>query len=43
MGDNVIEAHGLTKYFGSEKVVDTLKLAVQRGLTFWPWACSIFG
>jgi ABC-2 type transport system ATP-binding protein len=34
MGEYVIEAHGLTKYFGSEKVVDTLELAVPRGTVY---------
>jgi|WetSurMetagenome_2_1015567.scaffolds.fasta_scaffold341325_2 ABC-type branched-subunit amino acid transport system ATPase component len=34
MSDNVIETHGLTKYFGHEKVVDTLELAVPRGTVY---------
>ena len=34
MGDNVIETYGLTKYFGREKVVDDLKLAVPRGTIY---------
>jgi ABC-2 type transport system ATP-binding protein len=34
MSDNVIEAHGLTKYFGREKVVDTLEMAVPRGTVY---------
>jgi ABC-2 type transport system ATP-binding protein len=34
MGDNVIEAHSLTKYFGREKVVDTLELAVPYGTVY---------
>jgi ABC-2 type transport system ATP-binding protein len=34
MSDNVVEAHGLTKYFGREKVVDTLDLTVPRGTVY---------
>lgn len=34
MSDNVIETHGLTKYVGHEKAVDTLELAVPRGTVY---------
>jgi ABC-2 type transport system ATP-binding protein len=34
MSDSVIETHGLTKYFGHEKVLDTLELAVPRGTVY---------
>ncbi len=34
MNDTVIETHGLTRYFGSRCVVDTLDLAVPRGCIF---------
>jgi len=34
MGDNVIETYGLTKYFGREKAVDTIKLVVPRGAVY---------
>jgi len=34
LGENVIEARGLTRYFGGRCVVDTLDLAVPRGCIF---------
>lgn len=34
MGDNAIETRGLTKYFGREKVVDTLELTVPHGTVY---------
>jgi len=34
MSDTVIEAHGLTRYFGRNKVVDSLDLHVERGTVY---------
>ena len=34
MTDYVIETHGLTRYFGSKRVVDSLDIAVPRGSIF---------
>ena len=32
--DTVIQTHGLTKYFGSKRVLDRLDLAVPRGAIY---------
>jgi ABC-2 type transport system ATP-binding protein len=34
MADNVLETRGLTRYFGSKKIVDSLDFAVPRGSIF---------